>query len=58
MVGTGSETCLEEGAQEDGGLGLVPTRLYLLGLPEEPPGAAVVDVYFAQALKWSSYSNV
>lgn len=50
--------CLEEGAQGNGGIGLVPTHSYLLGLPEEPPGAAVVDVYFAQALKWSSYSNV
>lgn len=31
---------------------------YLLGLPKEPPGAAVVDVHRAQALKWGSHSNV
>lgn len=41
----------EEGAS-------VPGRLYLLGLSEEPPGAAVVDVHFARALEGGSHSNV
>lgn len=58
MVGTGSESCLEGGCGGGRGIRLVPTRSYLLGLPEEPPRAAVVDVDFAQALKWGSHSDV
>ena len=42
--------------QEEGAS--VPGRLYLLGLSEEPPGAAMVDVHFARALEWGSHSNV
>lgn len=36
----------------------VPVRPYLLRLSEEPLGAAVVDVHFAQALEWGSHGNV
>lgn len=58
MVGAGSETCLEEEALGDRGIRHVPVDSYLLGLPEESPGTAVVDVDLAQALKRSSHGDV
>lgn len=46
------------GGPGDRGIRLTTMHSYLLGLPEEAPGAAVVDVYPAQAFKWSSHSDV
>lgn len=48
--GEGGNTCMDSRC--------IPVHPYLLGLSEKASGAAVVDVYFAQALERSSHGNV